>query len=51
MAAVAPVRVVAPRLGAGQSRWLFALDDTPTKRYGPYVQGAGVHHNPTPGPA
>lgn len=30
---------------------LFALDDTPTPRYGPCVQGAGVHHNPTPGPA
>jgi hypothetical protein len=32
-------------------RLLFALDDTPTKRYGPKVQGAGIHHNPTPGPA
>jgi DDE superfamily endonuclease len=32
-------------------RWLFAIDDTPTARYGPYVQGAGIHHNPTPGPA
>jgi DDE superfamily endonuclease len=31
-------------------RLLFALDDTPTKRYGPKVQGAGIHHNPTPGP-
>jgi DDE superfamily endonuclease len=30
---------------------LFAIDDTPTKRYGPKVQGAGIHHNPTPGPA
>ena len=30
---------------------LFALDDTPTPRYGPYVQGAGLHHNPSPGPA
>jgi hypothetical protein len=30
---------------------LFALDDTPTQRYGPKVQGAGIHHNPTPGPA
>lgn len=30
---------------------LFAIDDTPTARYGPEVQGAGVHHNPTPGPA
>jgi hypothetical protein len=32
-------------------RWLFALDDTPTQRYGPCVEGAGIHHNPTPGPA
>jgi hypothetical protein len=30
---------------------LFGLDDTPTARYGPHVQGAGVHHNPSPGPA
>lgn len=30
---------------------LFAIDDTPTARYGPQVQGAGIHHNPTPGPA
>jgi hypothetical protein len=32
-------------------RWLFALDDTPTRRYGPHVEGAGTHRNPTPGPA
>jgi DDE superfamily endonuclease len=32
-------------------RLLFALDDTPGKRYGPCIQGAGIHHNPTPGPA
>ncbi len=32
-------------------RVLLALDDTPTKRYGRHVEGAGVHHNPTPGPA
>jgi hypothetical protein len=30
---------------------VFAIDDTPTKRYGPKVEGAGLHHNPTPGPA
>jgi len=30
---------------------LFGLDDTPTKRYGRHVEGAGIHHNPTPGPA
>ena len=32
-------------------RLTLALDDTPTPRYGPHVQGAGVHRNPTPGPA
>jgi len=38
-------------LVAGATRMTFALDDTPTERYGRRVQGAGVHHNPTPGPA
>ncbi len=38
-------------LAAAPDRYVFALDDTPTKRYGPHVEGAGVHHNPTPGPA
>ncbi|MEW4571298.1 hypothetical protein AB1L88_25780 [Tautonia sp. JC769] len=33
-----------------QGRSLLVLDDSPTKRYGPEVQGAGIHHNPTPGP-
>lgn len=32
-------------------RVLLAIDDSPTKRYGPKVQGAGLHHDPTPGPA
>jgi hypothetical protein len=36
---------------AGQGPLRFAIDDTPTARYGPCVQGAGIHHNPTPGPA
>lgn len=31
--------------------FMFALDDSSTKRFGPKVQGAGYHHNPTPGPA
>ena len=30
---------------------VFGIDDSPTKRYGPHVEGAGKHHNPTPGPA
>lgn len=34
-----------------QSRIVVAIDDSPTKRYGPKVQGAGIHHDPTPGPA
>ncbi len=33
-----------------QQRVLVAIDDSPTKRYGPQVEGAGVHHDPTPGP-
>jgi hypothetical protein len=40
------VTVIAPG-----ERLLFGLDDTPTKRAGPQVEGAGVHHNPSPGPA
>jgi DDE superfamily endonuclease len=32
-------------------RILSIIDDTPTKRYGPKVEGADIHHNPTPGPA
>jgi hypothetical protein len=40
------VEVIVP-----DGRILLALDDTPSKRYGPKVEGAGVHHNPTPGPA
>ena len=43
----AMLRPLLSRMG----RLAFALDDTPTERYGPEVQGAGVHHNPTPGPA
>ncbi len=42
--------VVKPLIGPSQ-RILLAVDDTPTPRQGPQVQGAGVHHNPTPGPA
>jgi hypothetical protein len=37
--------------GRSTGRLVFALDDTVTKRYGPCVEGAGVHRNPTPGPA
>jgi len=33
-----------------QNRILMAIDDSPTKRYGPKVTGAGIHRNPTVGP-
>lgn len=32
-------------------RLRVVIDDSPTKRYGPRVEGADLHHNPTPGPA
>jgi len=44
------IAVIKP-LVAYDARLTLALDDTPTQRYGPLVQGAGIHHNPTPGPA
>ena len=43
------LRRVAGVVAPGE-RILFGLDDTPTKRYGPHVEGAGIHHNPSPGP-
>lgn len=38
-------------LVAESDRVVLALDDTPTQRYGPEVEGADLHHNPTPGPS
>jgi hypothetical protein len=32
-------------------RLRIGIDDTPTQRYGPWVEGAGIHHHPSPGPA
>ena len=48
--ALATLSAVQPCL-ANPRRLVFALDDTPTPRYGPCVEGAGLHQNPTPGPA
>ena len=42
------VQKFAPGCG---DRILLGMDDSPTPRYGRHVEGAGVHHNPTPGPA
>jgi len=48
--ALAAWHTVRPCLGDTR-RLVVAQDDTPTPRYGPCVEGAGIHHNPTPGPA
>jgi len=50
LVAVTAWRTVQPCV-AHSRRLLVGIDDTPTARYGPCVQGAGLHHNPTPGPA
>lgn len=42
--------IVLNRIAPGE-RLLLGLDDSPTKRAGPHVEGAGIHHNPTPGAA
>jgi SRSO17 transposase len=47
--AVTVLHAVRPLLD--KKRLRVAIDDTPTSRYGPKVEGAGIHHNPTPGPA
>jgi hypothetical protein len=47
--AVSALQAVKPLLGRGRLR--LAIDDTPTPRYGPFVEGCGIHHNPSPGPA
>lgn len=33
-----------------QGYWTLMIDDSPTKRFGPCVEAANIHHNPTPGP-
>jgi hypothetical protein len=48
--AVAAWSTVSPCLSRCR-RLCVGIDDTPTARYGPHVEGAGKHHNPTPGPA
>jgi hypothetical protein len=46
------VRAVVQKFDPGPEGHLtLGGDDSPTKRYGRHVEGAGVHHNPTAGPA
>jgi hypothetical protein len=49
--AVALIRAIVLQLGIDlKGLIVVALDDSPTKRYGRHVEGANIHHNPTPGP-
>jgi hypothetical protein len=46
------LRLVVQKFDPGPNgRILLGIDDTPSQRYGRHVEGAGVHHHPTPGPA
>ncbi|HYW79169.1 MAG TPA: transposase [Thermoguttaceae bacterium] len=46
-----PLVVLILRTLPRPERLLLVIDASPTKRYGPEVEGADVHHSPTPGPA
>jgi hypothetical protein len=48
--ATAMLGLIVQKFASGD-RIVLAIDDSPTSRYGKHVEGAGVHHNPTPGPA
>jgi hypothetical protein len=48
--ALSVVHAVRPAL-AGRKRLTVAIDDTPTARRGPEVEGCGTHRSPSPGPA
>jgi len=48
----AMTKIIIEQLGpviATAAKIRLVLDDSPTKRYGRKIEGAGYHHNPTPG--
>ena len=45
------LRLIVKRFAPGpEGYWTLAVDDSPTKRFGRHVEGANIHHHPTPGP-
>jgi hypothetical protein len=45
------LREIVKRFEPGPDGYLtLAVDDSPTKRFGRHVEGANIHHHPTPGP-
>lgn len=46
------LKIIVARFDPGpDGYWTMAIDDSPTKRFGRNVEGANIHHHPTPGPA
>ena len=46
------LREIVKRFDPGPTeRWKRAIDESPTRRIGRHVEGANVHHHPTPGQA
>lgn len=49
--AFAIIHILFRRFDPGEGGyWTLAVDDSPTKRFGPRVEAANIHRNPTPGP-
>ena len=45
------LRTIVKHIGSNPDQYLtIAIDDSPTERFGKHVEGANIHHNPTPGP-
>ena len=44
------LQIVFRRLLRGRNKVVAAIDDSPTRRYGPKVEGAGIHHDGTSKP-
>ena len=45
------LQTVVERFGSNPDQFLsIGIDDSPTERFGKHVEGANIHHNPTPGP-
>lgn len=46
------LKLIVKRFDPGPDGYLtLAVDDSPTQRFGRHVEGANIHHHPTPGPA
>jgi hypothetical protein len=46
------LRLILDRFASMPNQTLrLVIDDSPTRRFGKHIEGANVHHNPTPGPA